>query len=1588
MTEVTMRKVTKILLKALSVTLLFLIFSPIVLTLLIDLPSVQNYLVDRATAFLSKKMETTVSIGKIRLGALGSLRVEGLYVEDYQQDTLLYVDKLKIYLSRFEGAKGVSLRNGSVERGRLYLHETPEGVMNIKQVVNRMVKRRDDKPKSEFALKISDVQIDDFTLVIEQREHREPSYGIDYSDMHLEKMSAFIDDFTLLGGQVSGFVRNFTTREHSGFTIDNFTGHFLVDKGEVNLRDFNITAEDSDIRLNSLVLKGEDWAAYKDFIHNVTIKGEVYDSYVSTNDIAHFAPRMLPWELEAYDANVAVNGTVADLRVNVKNLAFGESSTLRGSVRLRGLPNVRRATMSLDLSRLVTNQADASMVLDGITGKKILPEKVLSMINAAGEIICAGTFDGGFQSFESDLSLTTQTGNLALTATREPIKRDETDENVKKRPAASLLVATVDARHMQLGSILGNDLLGSTTAYVSFYGTTTAKSIAGRVAGRIGAIELYDCTYEDVDVEGRLVNKSFSGSVRSESEPMRMLLTGMADLNSSNPTYDFHVTVNDADLSAMNINKRDSVSQIGFNADLYAVGNNLDDMNGSLSIDGAHYYYNADTLRTGAINLAARSRENQRSLTLTSDFADATFTGPSSYKEVIKYLQTAMRKYLPGLADENSVVGVNEDKGYSALSVKVKDIDPLLDAISDGLQLAQGSMLNFTMNPVTNHIALRAESDYLERRNMLAANLNVNLTNQGDSLAMYLQAEDFYVGTFHLPQLSIMGGAKNDRVSLTSGFRDTLGDMSGVVSLFANILQDPATQQRSVRVNLLPATITSQGRDWNLSSARVNIDTARIAVERFRVRSDEQELYLEGVMSRSSEDSLVLRLKDFSIAPFMGFANRMGYTVTGNGNGEAYIKAALNRGELTADIDIDSMKVNSTPVAPLRLDSRWDFNQQRARIRVINRSTGDSIVRGYYAPKSNRYYAEGEFNNLPMAMLDPVLAGVVSGTEGVANARLEILGQGRQAKLNGQVDVKDLSTMIDYTKVRYSIPRGKVEVKDNHFLATNVRAYDPQGNSGLFTMDLSLEHLSNISYDLRVVPREMLVLNTTLQDNDLFYGKVYASGVATVKGSKKGTNLDIVGSTEGNSQFFMPLSGKTDVSNADFVVFERRGMQADSTNNYQLLRKKMAFERRNRRTSSSGSNMDINIELTAKPNAEVQLVIDPTVGDIIKGRGNGTFNMRIVPSANIFDMYGDYTITEGSYLFTLQNIINKRFIIESGSTIQWTGDPLDARLNIDAVYKLKASLQPLLSSTTLDNVTRAVPVECIINLTERLTNPTVLFDIKVPNADSEIQNAVANLLNNQQSIATQFMYLLVSGSFYSDYSTSSNIGASASATTGFELLSNQISNWLSSDDYNIILRYRPRSELTSDEIDFGFSKSLANNRLLLELEGNYLVDTRMAASSNMSNFMGEAYITWLIDQAGNLKLRGFTQTIDRFDENQGLQETGVGIYYREDFNNWTDLKRLIRERFMSKRKREAREASEREAEARAEESADSLNRNGENRVIVEQQVADSLQAGNGGTEPDVDALSQGDDLETVQNSNPDSQGRAKRRRGTENKTNN
>ena len=371
----------------------------------------------------------------------------------------------------------------------------------------------------------------------------------------------------------------------------------------------------------------------------------------------------------------------------------------------------------------------------------------------------------------------------------------------------------------------------------------------------------------------------------------------------------------------------------------------------------------------------------------------------------------------------------------------------------------------------------------------------------------------------------------------------------------------------------------------------------------------------------------------------------------------------------------------------------------------------------------------------------------------------------------------------------------------------------------------------------------------------------------------------------------------------------------------------MMFERKRQQKSDAGSRMDISLALNVRPGVEVELTVS---GNTLRARGDGTLNLQINPRSNVFEMYGDYTITEGSFLFSLQNIINKKFVIEDGSTIQWTGSPMDAMLNINAIYKLKASLQPLLQGTS-DNLAadRSVPVECVIHLGERLSNPAVTFDVQVPGTDPETQTVIANALTTPETVDTQFAYLLLFNSFMGENSSvvveHRHLGLGRHGSGIRVEHGEQPDSRI--DDYNIVIRYRPKSELTSDEVDFGLSKSLINNRLFVEVEGNYLIDNKQAVNSSMSNFMGEAYITYLIDRAGTLKAKAFTQTIDRFDENQGLQETGIGIYFKEDFNNFRDLRRRIRERFTNKKRkarREARRQAAREEKERLRQPADTL----------------------------------------------------------------
>ncbi len=1489
------------------VAVVLLVILPLTVSLLLHIPAVQNFAVQQLTHAASRKLETRVAVRRVDVRVPGKVRVDGFYVEDYQHDTLLYADRVEGFVTGL-GFFGEGLRFGraKISDAKLYLRETPEGVMNIKQVVNRL-SNPNRRKKGKFRLSIHRAALDNMTLHIERLQHRNPIYGIDFGNMQISQIMARVNDLEIKGPNIAIDIQSLKAVERSGFKLDHLSGRFFLTNGCLGFENAILATERSFVSLPSFALAGESWAHYKNFISEVRIEGTVRNSKLASDDVAYFSPKLRDWHLMLSDLDLDMEGEVDRLVGRIRNVRVNGATSFVASATVRGLPNIRNTWFDLSMPRLTTTAPAADQLVQSIA-RRSLPKSVVKTLAHSGNVDFSLRFKGMLSDFEAQLDARTLSGSVDCDVAMKPL-----------RGGLSHLRGEVATRDLRLGELLGRqDIFGCTTLNGSINGVIGRNYSDARIRGDIAQLGIKGYVYDSIRLDGRLRNKLFDGDVTTRDKNLDFDFSGMVDLNDSIPRYDFLLNLRHADLVRLRINRRDSVSQLVARMTARGNGRTIDDLNGKVLITDARYRYNSKTLQADSVLLRGVNSADSKYVVLQSDFADVTFRSRTSYQKVFDYLRQSAANYLPLLERPEGISSKRMENSttvsdYSLLSVDIHRINPLIDAVSSGLLIADGSSMRLHFNPADNRLSFRASSDYVERKNMLATHLHINAANRGDSLEVYASAEDLYAGILHLPRFSVTGGARQGRMQLSAGFTDTVRHLSGLVGVQAALSEQLGINGRSVDVRILPSHLINGDQTWQIFSRRIQIDTSRIVVNRFRVINGQQELLLDGVASRRPSDSLHLTLRHFDLAPVSQLVDRMGYSISGKTDGQALMTAVLGGGKIDADIRVDSLAVNGIYGPPLQLVSRWDLTQKRAGLFVTNRNTHDTLIRGFYAPDTRRYYARMQVDSLNMRLLDPLLSGVISDTEGTAAADLTLQGQGRVADLSGRIHARNLRTMVDFTQVSYSMPEALIDVADNQFRTSNVPIFDAEGNRGRFDLDLNLSHLSNITYNVRVTPEKMLVLNTTEENNDAFYGKVYASGVADIKGAKGYVDMNITATTADRSSFYMPLSGKSNISNADWVTFKQP--EVIDTSAVQL--RKQIFERRRTRKGRASSRMNIGMNLDVKPNTDVELTI---AGNTLQGRGEGQLNLQIKPRSNIFEMYGDYTISEGSFLFSLQNLINRKFVLKPGSTIQWTGSPVNALLDIEAGYKLKASLQPLLQGTSERiSVDRSVPVECVIYLKDRLTAPNITFDVRVTSSDTETQAIIANALNTPETVDMQFLYLLLFKSFMADNSSSSqSVGASVSYNTGLQFLANQLSNLLSASDYNIVIRYRPKSELTSDEVDFGLSKSLINNRLFVEVEGNYLIDDKQTVNSSASNFMGEAYVTYLIDRAGALKLKAFTQTIDRFDENQGLQETGVGIYFKEDFNNFKDLRQRLKMRFTNK-KRQARRAARRA-------TADSLKR--------------------------------------------------------------
>jgi hypothetical protein len=432
----------------------------------------------------------------------------------------------------------------------------------------------------------------------------------------------------------------------------------------------------------------------------------------------------------------------------------------------------------------------------------------------------------------------------------------------------------------------------------------------------------------------------------------------------------------------------------------------------------------------------------------------------------------------------------------------------------------------------------------------------------------------------------------------------------------------------------------------------------------------------------------------------------------------------------------------------------------------------------------------------------------------------------------------------------------------------------PQGtiNGNIFH-----NNFSRIQLDYDVTYRNMLVLNTTQKENKTFYGKIYGSGNVGIWGFLNNLHMQVRDTTTKGSKFFLPLDGPEEVDESDFITFVKKDTAKAKPDD-----------------PLTGFNLEMFV--TATPDAQMQIILDSKSGDMLNVQGLGDLRLQI-NTLGKFEMFGDYIMTNGDYLFTLENVINKKFDIDAGSSISWSGDPLAAQIDIVTSYRQRASVAPLLNDTSGDYRGR-VPIDCKLKISDKLFSPDIDFAIDFPTVDATAKSRIQNVLADEAELNRQVFSFLLFRTFVTPAIYNNNSGGvtagGAAASTGSEMLSNRLSSFLNNyvgnltglNDLEVGLNYRAGSN-TGNEVDLALSKQLFNNKV--SIDGNFGVNNSQT-TKNSSGII-DVNIEYKLTDDGRYRVKGFNRSndVNQVATSGGPYTQGIGLFYREEFETVNQL---------------------------------------------------------------------------------------------------
>jgi hypothetical protein len=1520
-------KVRRFIWRVLKYTTLSVLVLLISAFFIFQMHSVQTWLGKKASAYLSKELKTKIDIKSIKINFFKTVDLEGIYAEDQHHDTLMYGNKLGVEIKLLSIADkklelDVTKLDGITCKLQKYKGEKDLNFQFIADYFASPGAAKVDTSKSSFTLKYGDLHLSNVRFVYKDFNDPIPqAHGVNFGDIEANDLNGKISNIKIAGDSIQCFLEDLSLVEKSGLFVKKITAHVTV--SPQNIRADSLTLFTANSYIHGFYrMYTESFADYSNFLEAVDLEADLADSsYVNPTDIAYFTDVFRGLN-EKIKINGYIKGPVANLNSDNLKFSWGNHTVFDGSFILRGLPDVEKTFLKVEAKNLSTHYADLTKFpsYPFYEGKHLqLPKNLLKL----GKI----TFTGKAEGFLNDLFL----GGVVNTA----MGRIMTDAALSTKGKELAYSGKFRTENLNIGKFFEIDKLGEVSLNMAVNGSgTELKTLKAEISGAVQNMRYNNYVYHNLQVNGNFKNSLFEGKFVSADPNANMAFEGKIDLQKKIPQISADVDLYNFNLVACHFFSADSVGILSGKMGINLRGESIDDVNGTLQADHIKFVKSNGVIKLDNTDLTIMQDENQNSLSMLSSVAEVEINGKFKAQTLQKSISLFLHDYFPTFftTENNTAAAKNTrtaarpekaEKDNLTFKVRIKDFEPVATFLNIPLTISRNSVVQGSFDAQKNMLVVSGYADKIEYNKTPVHDwfLSINTSDKEVKLNTGFKridiADSVYIGSFNLETTSTDNKSNFQILWDNQSKHKNSGEIDGKL-IFT---------RSSLDLDLGKFFVFTEDSLWEMvGNDKFILDSSGIInFHDLAFKNGMQRVKLEGIISKNPKDQFILELDNFKLSQLNPLLKRSGVDLQGSLTGTTSMSDLYHNVIFSSALSFNKLTLNNTLIGTGELNSFFDKTKNVVSIngffkrdfeKISESAYNDIAFDGYYYPskKDSALDVNVHLNQFAIKTLQPFVKGIFTIDKGVINGNANIKGSLAKPQLRGQLELADVKNFkVDYLNAPYEIKSGKVKIEPSEITLDFIPLYDVHGNKAIVYGNIFHDNFTKMKLDFDINTKDFMAMNTTSLQNSSYYGKAYCTGNIGLYGPPDALTIEINAKTAKGTQFFIPLAGPEEVGDNGFIRF----VKIDS------LTKKAHG------TKNDFSGLTLKFNLEATEDAEVQILFDAKAGDAIKARGTGNITMNINTLGG-FEMFGTYTINDGSYLFTLENVINKKFDIDNGSTIRWSGDPLNADINIAATYKQRTSLAPFFpqiqttdqssatgstssaasASSGVDNNKR-YPVNCKLYMRDHLLSPDITFGIELPTVTEVIRSQVMGYINNDQELNRQVFSLLLLRTFVTPLQLQQQSGVSAGGAVGnnaSELLSNQLNSWLSNftKAFNLGVNYRPGGSTSNEELDVAVSTQLLNDKLTID--GNVGVNNNN--NTKTSTLIGDLNVNYKLTQDGKIQLKAFNRSNDNFQiATLGGQFTqGAGIFYREEFNNVGDLyRRYIR--FLTPKKKKKTEVT-------------------------------------------------------------------------------